>query len=41
MLAKAKAENWSADRVLAEAEKAGAPITDEGFKSFVRAVAKP
>jgi hypothetical protein len=41
LLAKAKEEGWSADRVLAEAEKVGAPITDEGFKAFIRSVAKP
>ena len=40
MLAKAKAEGWTADQVLAEAEKAGVPITDEGFKAFVRTIAK-
>ena len=36
LLAKAKSEGWTADQVLAEAEKAGAPITDEGFKALVR-----
>lgn len=41
LLAKAKAEGWSADQVLAEAEKVGAPITDEGFKAFIRTAAKP
>lgn len=41
LLARAKAEGWSVDQVLAEAEKIGAPITDEGFKAFVREVAKP
>jgi hypothetical protein len=40
MLAKAKAEGWTADQVFAEAEKVGAPITDEGFKAFVRSIAK-
>lgn len=40
MLAKAKAEGWTADQVLAEAEKVGAPITDEGFKAFIRSMAK-
>lgn len=40
MLAKAKAEGWTADRVFAEAEKVGVPITDEGFKAFVRSIAK-
>ena len=41
LLAKAKSEQWSADQVLAEAQKVGAPITDEGFKAFIRSVAKP
>ena len=41
LLAKAKADGWSADQVLVEAEKIGAPITDEGFKAFIRTVAKP
>ena len=40
MLAKAKTEGWTADQVLAEAEKVGAPITDEGFKAFIRTMAK-
>lgn len=40
MLAKAKAEGWTADQVLAEAEKVGAPISDEGFKAFIRSMAK-
>ena len=40
LLAKAKSEGWTADQVLAEAERVGAPITDEGFKAFVRSVAK-
>jgi hypothetical protein len=41
LLAKARAEGWSGDQVLAEADKVGAPITDEGFKAFIRTVAKP
>ena len=40
LLAKAKDEGWTADQVLAEAERVGAPITDEGFKAFVRQIAK-
>lgn len=40
LLAKAKDEGWTAEQVLAEAEKVGAPITDEGFKAFVRAMTK-
>lgn len=36
LLAKAKTEGWSADQVLAEAERIGAPITDEGYKTFIR-----
>ena len=40
LLAKAKAEGWSAEQVLAEAEKVGSPITDEGAKAFVRSIAK-
>lgn len=40
MLAKAKTEGWTADQVLSEAEKVGAPITDEGFKAFIRTIAK-
>jgi uncharacterized protein (TIGR01244 family) len=39
LLAEAKAEGKSADQVLAKAEAIGAPITDEGFKAFVRTVA--
>ncbi|MBS0240774.1 MAG: hypothetical protein JSS20_01270 [Proteobacteria bacterium] len=38
LLAKAKAEGWTADQVFAEAQKIGAPINDEGFKAFVRRV---
>ena len=41
LLAKAKDAGWTADQVFAEAERIGAPITDEGFKAFVRTVAKP
>jgi hypothetical protein len=40
LLAKAKDEGWSADQVLAEAQRVGAPITDEGFKAFIRQVVK-
>ena len=39
LLAEAKADGHSADQVLAKAEAIGAPITDEGFKAFVRTVA--
>lgn len=38
LLAQAKAEGWTAEQVLAEAERAGAPITDEGYLAFVREV---
>jgi len=38
LLAKAKTEGWSADQVLAEAERIGAPITDDGYKKFIREV---
>jgi hypothetical protein len=38
LLAKAKKEGWTADQVMIEAEKVGAPITDEGFKTFVRSM---
>jgi len=41
LLSRAKAAGHSADEVLAKAEAAGAPITDEGFKAFVRTVAGP
>ena len=27
---------WSADDVLAEAERVGAPITDPGYQAFIR-----
>jgi uncharacterized protein (TIGR01244 family) len=39
LLAEAKAEGSSADKVFKKAEEIGAPITDEGFKAFVRTVA--
>ena len=39
LLAEATAAGQSADQVLAKAEAIGAPITDEGFKAFVRTIA--
>lgn len=39
LLADAKVAGHSADQVLVRAESIGAPIKDEGFKSFVRTVA--
>lgn len=39
LLAEAKAMGHSADEVLARAQAVGAPITDDGFKAFVRTVA--
>jgi hypothetical protein len=36
LLARAKTEKWTAEHVLAEAERVGAPITDDGFKAFIR-----
>ncbi len=39
LLARATADGHSANDVLAKAEAIGAPITDEGFKAFVRTVA--
>lgn len=40
LLAEAKAAGHSAEQVLAKAASIGAPITDEGFKAFVRTVAR-
>jgi len=39
LLARAKTAGHSADEVLAKSHEVGAPITDEGFKAFVRTVA--
>ncbi len=39
LLADAKAQGSSADKVFKKAEEIGAPITDEGFKAYVRKVA--
>src|SRR5262249_39257440 len=39
LLAEAKAAGQSADDVMKKAEAIGAPVTDEGFKAFIRAVA--
>lgn len=39
LLADAKAQSNSADKVFKKAEDIGAPITDEGFKAYVRKVA--
>lgn len=39
LLAEAKEQKSSADKVFKKAEEIGAPITDEGFKAFVRKVA--
>lgn len=39
LLAEAKASGQSAEQILAKATAIGAPITDEGFKAFVRTVA--
>lgn len=39
LLADAKAQGSSADKVFKKAEEIGAPITDEGFKAYVRTVA--
>ena len=39
LLAEAREQGKSADQVLAKAAELGAPITDEGFKAFVRKVA--
>ena len=36
LLAKAKLTGWTAEQVLTEAERVGAPITDDGFKAFIR-----
>lgn len=39
LLADAKAQGSSADKVFKKAEEIGAPVTDEGFKAYVRKVA--
>jgi len=39
LLADAKAQGSSAEKVFKKAEEIGAPVTDEGFKAFVRKVA--
>jgi uncharacterized protein (TIGR01244 family) len=39
LLAEAKAQGSSADKVMEKAQEIGAPVTDEGFKSFIRTVA--
>jgi uncharacterized protein (TIGR01244 family) len=39
LLADAKAQGSSADKVFKKAEDIGAPVTDEGFKAYVRKVA--
>jgi uncharacterized protein (TIGR01244 family) len=39
LLAEAKAQGNSADNVFKKAEEIGAPVTDEGFKAYVRKVA--
>ena len=39
LLADGKAEGNSADKVFKKAEEIGAPVTDEGFKAYVRKVA--
>ena len=39
LLAEAKAQGSSAEKVFKKAEEIGTPITDEGFKAFVRTVA--
>lgn len=39
LLADAKAQGSSADKVFKKAEEIGAPVTDEGFKAYVRTVA--
>lgn len=39
LLAEAKAQGSSADKVFKKAEEIGAPVTDEGFKAYVRTVA--
>lgn len=39
LLADAKAQGSSADKVFKTAEEIGAPVTDEGFKAYVRTVA--
>lgn len=39
LLAEAKSGGSSADDVMKKAEAIGAPVTDEGFKAFIRAVA--
>ena len=39
LLAEAKAQGNSADKIFKKAEDIGAPVTDEGFKAYVRKVA--
>lgn len=39
LLADGKAQGNSADKVFKKAEEIGAPVTDEGFKAYVRKVA--
>ena len=39
LLADGKAEGNSADKVFKKAEEIGAPVTEEGFKAYVRKVA--
>jgi uncharacterized protein (TIGR01244 family) len=39
LLAEAKAQGSSADKVMKKAEEIGAPVTDEGFKAYIRKVA--
>ena len=39
LLADGKAQGSSADKVFKKAEDIGAPVTDEGFKAYVRKVA--
>lgn len=39
LLAKAHDEGHSADHVMSTAESLGVPFTDEGFRTFIRAVA--
>ena len=40
LLAKAKTEGWTADQVLAEAERVGSPITGDEAQAFIRATIK-
>jgi uncharacterized protein (TIGR01244 family) len=39
LLAEAKAQGSSAEKVFKKAEEIGAPVTDEGFKAYIRTVA--